>query len=446
MMAHTIEKHNDSKTVRAWYMFDWANSAYNLVITTTFFPIYFAVVTANAYGKNSVPFLGRTFKNSALYDYALATAYLFIAILLPILSSIADSFGNKKKFMKFFCYMGGLSCIGLFWFKGDQPSVALGLSCFMLAAIGYIGSLVFYNSYLPEIAKPEDQDRISAKGFSMGYIGGSVMQVIGFGLVLYFGSKGDSTSGPLFTFLLVGVWWIGFAQITFFNLPKSKAPVKPNINFLTAGFIELKKVWMQIKALRILKWFLAAFLFYSMGVQTVMLAATLFGQQALGLPADKLIITILLMQIVAVLGATVMSRLSKRFGNISVLMGAVLFWIGICISAYIVARVKESGINVEFYFYGLAVGVGLLMGGVQSLSRSTYSKLMPPTRDTASFFSFYDVTEKIAIVIGIFTFGFIDEIFGMKNSVLMLVVFFAIGFAALIIAKKIERQSTPAVY
>jgi len=434
-------KQRDSKTVRAWYVFDWANSVYNMVITTTFFPIYFAGVTASAYGENSVPFLGRTFKNSALYDYALATAYLFIALLLPILSSIADSYGNKKRFMQFFCYLGGLGCIGLFWFKGAEPSVAWGLGCFALAAIGYIGSLVFYNSYLPEIAKPEDHDRISARGFSFGYLGASTMQIIGFGLVLYFSGKGDNTSGPLYTFLLVGLWWIGFAQITFLHLPKSSPSIaKSKASFLTAGFIELKKVFVQVKSLRILKWFLVAFFFYSMGVQTVMLAATLFGQKALGLPADKLIITILIIQFVAIVGATIISRLSNRYGNLYTLMGAVLLWMVICVSAYLVAVERETGADVELFFYGLAVGVGLLMGGIQALSRSTYSKLMPPTRDTASFFSFYDVTEKMSIVIGIFTFGYIDEIFGMKNSVLTLAIFFAIGLGALLMAKRKESS------
>jgi UMF1 family MFS transporter len=294
---------------------------------------------------------------------------------------------------------------------------------------------------LPEIAKPEDHDRISAKGFSFGYIGGAVMQIIGFGLVLYFSANGDHTSGPLFTFLFVGLWWIGFAQITFFNLPNILTPVKSDTNFLTSGFIELKKVWVQIRSLIVLKWFLVAFLFYSMGVQTVMLAATLFGQQALGLPADKLILTILLMQIVAVVGATMISRLSKRFGNIAVLMVVVSLWIAICIAAYLIATMKEDGYEVDLYFYMLAAGVGLIMGGIQALSRSTYSKLMPPTRDTASFFSFYDVTEKISIVIGIFTFGYIDEIFGMKNSVLMLIVFFVLGFGALFIAKGKEANT-----
>jgi len=397
------------KVINGWAMYDWANSVYNLVITTTFFPIYFLGITKAAYGADAVPFLGRTFKNSALYDYALAFAYLLIALLLPILSSIADSLGNKKRFMQFFCYLGSLSCIGLFFFKGEHPNVLLGIACFVLAAIGYIGSLVFYNSYLPEIAAPEDRDRISAKGFSMGYIGSVILQLVGFGLVVFYEGKNDSTGGPLITFLLVGFWWMGFAQITFRTLPKTAPAVNEHKkNFITEGFKELNKVWQQLTHIPVLKRFLFAFFFYSMGVQTVMLAATLFGDQVLHLPATKLIVTIVLIQLVAIIGANLMARFSAVYGNLKVLMAVVVMWILICLGAYIIAVEAERGVNAEFGFYGLAVAVGLVMGGIQSLSRSTYSKLMPVTKDTASFFSFYDVTEKIAIVIGMFSFVFID--------------------------------------
>lgn len=430
---------NNKKTVQAWWMYDWANSVYNLVITTTFFPIYFLGVTKTAYGESSVPFLGKTFKNSALYDYTLAFAYLTIALLLPILSSIADSQGNKKRFMQFFCFLGGFSCIGLYWFRG--ANIGWGIGCFIGAVVGYAGSLVFYNSYLPEIAAMEDRDKVSARGFMMGYIGSVILQLIGFGLVLHFQSKGDNTSGPLITFLLVGIWWIGFAQITFAYLPKG-TPSKEKLgrNFLTSGFRELVKVLHQVRRIGVLNWYLASFFFYSMGVQTVMLAAAMFGSKMLGLPPTKLIITLVLIQLVAVAGATLIARLSSIYGNINVLMGIVILWIGICGAAYVIANLKESGENVEFHFYGMAVAVGLVMGGIQSLSRSTYSKLMPVTHDTASFFSFYDMTEKIAIVIGVFTFGFIDEMLGMKNSVLSLIVFFVLGFVALAITRSKELR------
>jgi len=422
----------NKKVINSWAMYDWANSVYNLVITTTFFPIYFTAITRQAYGEETVPFLGRTFKNSSLYDYALATAYAFIVLLLPILSSIADSRGNKKRFMQFFCYLGAISCSAMFFFRGEQPSVGWGIGCLMLASIGYVGSLVFYNSYLPEIAAPEDRDRISAKGFSMGYVGSVLMQLIGFGLVVYFSGKGDNSSGPLYTFLLVGIWWIGFAQIPFKHLPAGKPAVEKHTkNFLTEGFIELRKVWREVKMMPVLKQFLMSFFFYSMGVQTVMLAATLFGSSVLKLPDTNLIVTVVLIQLVGIIGAVGMARLSSRLGNIQVLIGAVIFWIGVCVSAFFIANLAEQGINVEYYFYGLAVAVGLVMGGIQTVSRSTYSKLMPETKDTASFFSFYDVTEKVAIVIGMFSFGYIGELFRMKYSVLSLIVFFCIGLYGL---------------
>jgi UMF1 family MFS transporter len=435
------------KVITGWAMYDWANSVYNLVVTTTFFPIYFLAVTKDVFGENNVPFLGRTFKNSALYTYTAAFAYLIITILLPILSSIADSRGSKKKFMQFFCYLGGISCIGLFFFRSDNGTlnVGWGLACFVLAAIGYIGSLVFYNSYLPEIADPADQDRVSAKGFSMGYTGSVIMQVIGFGLVVYFEKQGNTTMGLLITFLLVGLWWIGFAQITFARLPPSLPAAQAKKNFLTDGFAELKKVFNQLKHIPVLKRYLTAFFFYSMGVQTVMLAATIFGERLLKLPATNLIVTLIVIQLVAIPGAIWMSKLSEKYGNLRVLMAVVVFWICICIAAFLVAGAAEKGINAEYYFYALAVAVGLVMGGIQSLSRSTYSKLMPVTRDTASFFSFYDVAEKIAIVIGMLTYAYIDEIIGMKYSVLALIIFFVLGFAGLWYALQVQLRQLKAV-
>lgn len=418
-------------------MYDWANSVYNLVITTTFFPIYFAAVTADKYGANSVPFLGREYVNTSLYDYSLSVAYLIIALMFPILTSIADTRGNKKQFMRFFCYLGAIGCSALYFFNLNTVSLGYGVFFFMLAAIGWAGSLVFYNSYLPEIAAPQDMDRISARGFSFGYVGSVLCQLIGFALILMMPDNAGEASR--LTFLIVGIWWFGFAQITFKRLPASKpANEKHDKSVLTEGFREIKKVYKQVTTMPVLKRFLRGFFFYSMGVQTVMLAATLFGAKLLQLDQTKLILTAVIIQLVAILGAWGMARLSTRIGNIQVLMGVVLFWILICIGAYFTAEVKEKGGDPEYLFYGLAVAVGLVMGGIQSLSRSTYSKLMPETKDTASFFSYYDFTEKIAIVVGMFSFGIIEELTkhhgGMKNSVLSLIVFFFLGFIWLISA------------
>jgi MFS transporter, UMF1 family len=426
------------KVINGWAMYDWANSAYNLVITTTIFPAYYDAITTiknNNVASHKVQFLGNEFESATLYNYAIATAYLIIAIISPILSSIADYKGNKKKFMQFFCYLGSLSCCALYFFTKD--TLGLGIAGCILAAIGYCGSLVFYNSYLPEIAADEDQDRISAKGFAYGYIGSVLLQLICFLFVLkpeLFGIK-DSSFSPRLSFLLVGLWWMGFAQITFARLPQGR-PAKQNTqqNIFTNGFKELQKVWDQVKHMPVLKRYLLSFFFYSMGVQTVMLAATLFASQVIGLPTPKLIISLLIIQVVAIAGAYIMAKLSQRFGNFAVLMLVVIIWIAICIAAYF--------ITTEMQFYIIAVSVGLVMGGIQSLSRSTYGKIMPETHDTASFFSFYDVTEKIAIVIGMFSFGFVQQLTGnMRNSVLALIIFFIAGLITLFFTLKKEKQA-----
>jgi UMF1 family MFS transporter len=423
------------KVINGWAMYDWANSVYNLVITTTFFPIYYTEMTKVSPFNGEVHFWGRTYVNTALYNYALAFTYLIVAITLPILSSIADYKGNKKMFMQAFCTLGAVACSCLYFFTPENFD--FGIICMMLAAFGFYSSLVFYNSYLPEIAAEKDRDRVSAKGFSYGYIGSVLMQLTGFALVLFWNkipflhSAGDAVR---WTFLLVGVWWVGFAQITFNRLPKSIPSERfgQKRNFISGGFIELKKVFFQMIKMPVLKRFLFAFFFYNMGVQTVMLAATIFGSKVLNLPSTNLIVIIVIIQLVAIPGAYLIAKLSGKYGNLQALIGVVIFWVAICIAAYYM--------KTAIHFYILGIAVGLVMGGIQSLSRSTYSKLMPVTNDTASFFSFYDVTEKIAIVIGLTAFGFIEEITGtMRDSILSLVVFFSIGLIGLISA--LHRQS-----
>jgi MFS transporter, UMF1 family len=432
------------KSDQRWAMYDWANSAYNLVITSTIFPAYYDAITTtkDANGNiisHKVNFLGTSFESASLYNYAIALAYLIIALISPILSSIADYKGNKKKFMQFFCYIGGIFCCTMFWFTKD--TLPLGIISCILAAVGYCGSFVFYNSYLPEIASEQDRDSVSAKGFAYGYVGSVLLQVACFFFVLKPGWFGitDSTFPARLSFLLVGLWWMGFAQITFARLPKNMPALQNEANdIFTNGFIELKKVWLQIRGMSVLKRYLFAFLFYSMGVQTVMLAATLFGSQVLQLETFKLIACILIIQLVAIPGSYLMSALSTVFGNLRVLMAVVLIWMAVCIAAYF--------IKTEMQFYVLATIVGFVMGGIQSLSRSTYSKIMPETHDTASFFSFYDVSEKMAIVIGMFSFGLVQEITGnMRNSIIALIIFFFIGFIGLFLALRKQMSKTSQV-
>jgi UMF1 family MFS transporter len=428
------------KVINGWAMYDWANSVYNLVITSTIFPAYYEAVTGDdnpATGVDTVTLFGREFVNTSLYQYALGIAFLIVAIMSPLLSSIADYKGNKKSFLFFFCTMGSIACSAMFFF--DKSNLGYGLLCLIIACVGFWSSLVFYNSYLPEIAAPEDQDRVSAKGFAMGYIGSVILQIICFVFVLKPDLFGITVSkASQISFLLVGVWWWGFGQFSLARLPKGQPLAAGNekVNVFTGGYKELSKVWNQLKHLPVLKKYLGAFFFYNMGVQTVMLAATLYGKSELNIPTQNLIIAILIIQLIAIPGAYLIAKLSNKVGNFKALMVTVALWIVLCIIGYLLPR---DGI---YEFYGLAVLVGFVMGGIQSLSRSTYAKLMPETKDTTSFFSFYDVTEKIAIVIGMFSFGYINELTGsQRNSVLALVVFFAIGLVLLIFASRSQKQT-----
>ncbi|MDR7130355.1 UMF1 family MFS transporter [Algoriphagus sp. 4150] len=418
---------NAKKVQNAWAMYDWANSVYSLVITSTIFPVYFNSVTKGLSPDDKVDFFGFEIVNTVLYSYSISFSFLIIALISPILSGIADASGKKLQFMKFFAYMGSLSCIALFFFDGSN--LEWGICFSILASVGYAGSIVFYNAYLPEITTPDKYDMLSAKGYALGYIGSVILLVVNLLMIQYpsWFLLSDDGMAARFSFLVTGLWWAGFSQIPFRVLPKN--PFGKNIRkeFLLQGYREILKVWNEVKQIKVMNRFLASFFFYSMGVQTVMYLAATFGDKELGLPGDQLIMTILIIQIVAIAGSYFFAFISKKYGNKLSLVIMVLVWVGICGGAYYVYTVYE--------FFVLAFVVGLVMGGIQSLSRSTFSKLIPKnTTDHASYFSFYDVTEKLAIVLGTFSYGFIEQLTGsMRNSALSLGIFFLVGLGFLLL-------------
>lgn len=430
----------NKKILNAWAFYDWANSVYSLVIASSIFPIFYGAltITRDAHGNlvdDTVHFLGFQVNNDSLIGYVTALAFLIVAFISPVLSGIADYIGNKKVFLKFFCYFGSLSCIGLYWFNLDQLWV--GLLCYLFALIGFWASLVFYNSYLPDIALPRDQDKWSARGFSYGYIGSVILLIICLVMILNHQALGFETeqTPTRFAFVLTGLWWLGFSQYTFYYLPKgNKATAVPK-NVLFNGFKELQIIWFSFKGNQNLKMYLQAFFVYSMAVQTVMLIATYFGIEEIDWTGHNattgLIISILLIQLVAIGGAVFTSKLSGKIGNINTLIVLNIFWVGICVAAFFIKKPTE--------FYILAGCVGLVMGGIQSLSRSTYSKMLPVNAvDTASYFSFYDVAEKIGIVIGMILYGVVVQLFGsIRFSLIFLVLFFLGG---LLLLWRIPRQ------
>ena len=426
----------DSKLINAWAFYDWANSVYSLVIATAVFPIYYDAVTSDNNGI--VRFLGVDFNNSTLLSYSLSFSFLIVAILSPILSGIADYTGNKKKFLQFFCYLGSLSVMALFFFTG-QETLWIGILGTIMASIGFWGSIVFYNSYLPEVAPPEQHDRVSAKGFMYGYFGSLILLVFSLAMVMkpdLFGIT-DSSLPARISFLAVGIWWMGFAQITFYYLPNNVFHKKPEKDYIFKGFKELVLVFKSLTELKVLKQFLTAFFLYSIGVQTVILLAGLYGKKELGIDTSKLITIILLINLVAIFGAFAFSRLSEKIGNIKTLKITIIIWGGICVAAYLLDAKSEY---IDLQFYALGGSIGMVLGAIQSLSRSTYSKLLPETEDHATYFSFFDVTEKVAIVFGTFIFGFVGAITNsMRNSFFILAVFFLLGFIVLSMIKEKKK-------
>ncbi|MFT5862037.1 MAG: UMF1 family MFS transporter [Flavobacteriales bacterium] len=418
-------KKGDTKLLNAWAFYDWANSVYSLVIASAVFPLFYGALFRSA-GIEEIEVFGMVLRKSPLIFYTTAIAFTIVAVISPVLSGIADYIGNKKFFLKLFCYIGALSTIGLYWFSLEH--IYIGLFMYLMALVGFWGSLVFYNSYLPDIAYPEQQDAISAKGFSMGYVGSVLLLVLCLAMILghkMFGFEDEGMPTRL-SFVLTGIWWIGFSQYSYKHLPKGNSHNgKLTKKVIFQGFKELKSIWTAMQDQLRLKRYLIAFFVYSMAVQTVMLAAAYFGEQELEWGSDSerttgLIVSILLIQLVAVVGAVLTSRLSAKVGNIKALIYINIVWIVICAWAYFVYT------PVQFYI--TAAFVGLVMGGIQSLSRSTYAKFLPETDDTTSYFSFYDVAEKIGIVIGMFLYGLIEELTGsMRFSIVFLILFFVVG-------------------
>jgi len=427
----------DPRTIRAWTMYDWANSAYSLTITSAIFPIYFAAITTMD-GKDQV-LATYGMPAASLQSYTLSLGFLIVAAIAPLLSGIADHRGNKKNYLKFFCYLGSASCAGLFFLTYEN--LWPGLVLFMLACVGFSGSLIFYDAYLPEIAEPKDHDRVSARGYAMGYIGSVLLLLLNLLMVMkpeLLGIPDKEGLPARLSFLSVGIWWAGWAQITFRRLPDARSPKKEEVNVLTVGYRELRRVWRQMLGIKRLRRFLTAFFVFNMGVQTVMYLAVTYAKQEIkeadGSPiADSgLIISILVIQLVAALGAMLFVRLSRWFGNIAALIIGLVIWTGICVAAW---RISGTG-----EFFVLAAFVGLVMGGTQAISRSTYAKLLPATEDHASFFSFYDVGFYLATVLGTLAFGLVNQLTGdIRNTIITIGAFFILGGLLLLRVPREQR-------
>jgi len=414
-------KVNDKRTITGWAFFDWANSSYSLVISTAIFPIYFVAITNDQIHVG--PWI---LENSVLLSYIVSASFLIVALFSPLLGGIAD-YGDKRMFfMRLFSTVGSIACLFLFLFK-DHFDIILGSIAFGIATIGHASSIIFYDAYLPDIATPDRYDKVSAKGFAFGYVG-SVLLLL---FIIFMSMKPEFFNLPVESglpyrigFALVGLWWFGFSQITFRRLPKSKMDGFES-GIIAKGYKEIRQVWAELKTKNNIQRYLSAFFFYSAGVQTIIYLATVFAKKELAFESSELIVIVLLMQIVAIAGAYFFAWLSKLRGNKQALLSIVLIWFIICLLAYLV--------NSKIIFYGIAAVVGMVLGGIQSLSRSTYSKLLDDDEeDLTSYFSFYDVLYYLSVVFGTFIFGMVEQLTqNIRYSVLVLALFFVIGFLLL---------------
>ena len=413
---------NDPRTLNGWALFDWANSAFALVITTAIFPPYFVGVIEDRFTV-----AGIEFEDSAWLSWTITFSYLVIALLSPVLSGIADAGGRRKFFLRIFTLLGGLSCLCLFFFTGTD-TLWMGTLAFAGGLIGFAGGLVFYNAFLPVIATPDRFDRISARGFAFGYVGSVILLLVNLAMVQkpgWFGLPEDGTLPVRMAFVTVGVWWLVFAAISLARLPDDvRTPGTGFGDMINRGIDELRGVWRKVRASIPTKRFLLAFFCYSAGVQTVIFLASTFASKELGFEQAELIAVVLILQVVAIGGAYLASAVSGRYGNKTGLYFQLIIWFAICLAGYFV---QGKGL-----FYGVAAAVGLVMGGIQSLSRSTYAKLIPSREDVTSYFSFYDILEKLAIVLGTFIFAGLNQLTGsMRLSLLALSLFFALGMVVL---------------
>ena len=422
-------KSKPNKILRAWAFYDWANSVYPLVISTAVFPIYYGTLFIDS---EFVEIFGISYKNTALIQHVTTLVFLFLAFLVPLMSGVADFLGNKKSFMKLFVYIGSFSCMGLYFF--DLNNIYLGLLFYFFALFSFWASLVFYNSYLPDIALPEEQDNASALGYSYGYVGSVILLLVNLFMInkpdLFGFEKSDqgSIDAMKVSFLTVGLWWLIFSQYTFYYLPQKKNNVnKKDVlkkSFLFSGFNKLIQVWKLMKNDSYIRKFLLAFFTFSTAVQTIILIATYFGDQEIiwgeGEKLFGLILSMLLIQLIAIIGSIGGAKLSNKIGNINTLILFNIVWFLLCFGAFF--------IKYSYEFYIVAAFVGLVMGGIQSLSRSTYSKLIPKTKDTCSYFSFYQMSMIISIVVGTFMSGLIDQLTGnIRISILVFAGLFVIG-------------------
>lgn len=419
---------NDRRTLFGWCVYDWADSAYATTVLAGLLPAYFAKVVV---GPDGVFIVGQHFRASTLWALAVAAAAIVVFLTAPVLGAVADFTAAKKRFLLMFAYLGSLFTTLLsFCGSGD---VGLTLAFFVLAQVGFVGASVFYDAFLPQIAGPDRMDRVSGWGYAAGYVGGGVQFSLALLLILFHEKLGiEEGLAARLGLAMAGLWWAGFTIITALTLreapPTQSLPDRyrnwPRTAAVAAtGLRRTLETVRRVRQYRPLVLFLVAFMLYNDGIQTVIAMATIFGREELKLSTGDLMLTLLVIQGVAMAGALAFGRLAGWIGAKRAVMVALVLWSGVVIYAYFITT------RIEYFALGGVVGI--VLGGSQALSRSLYGSMIPP-EGSAEFFGFYTVFSKFSAIWGPLAMATINHLTGsLRLSIVSVVVFFVFGLILL---------------
>jgi UMF1 family MFS transporter len=417
---------------RAWYWYDWANSAYVTTVGTVLFAPYLTSVaetaacgapgTVDAPCRSDLSVLGLAVSPGSLVFYVVTLATIASALVLPVVGAAADRSARKKQLLGAFAWAGSACAALMFLVTGDNWP--LGAVLLFGANIALGSSLVVYDAILCEIATPDERDRVSSRGWALGYLGGGLLLALNLGLVTFAEALGlDTALAVRLSLLSAAVWWAGFTLIPYLGL-RNRAPVgvvPEKGSLVRQSFGQLAATLRDMRRYPMTLTFLLAYLFYNDGIQTVIGAASVYGQKQLGFGTNVLIATILLVQFVAFGGALLFGAVAERLGSRRVILGGLVIWM-VVVTVGMVIPAGQLGA-----FLALAVGIGLVMGGTQALSRSFFSLLIPRGRE-AEYFSLYQAAERGTSWLGMLTFGLVHQLAdSYRPAIFALIVFFAVG-------------------
>lgn len=410
---------------RGWYFYDWANSVFSTSVLTVFLGPYLTEIAKSAADPDGFVYpLGIPVRAGSYFAYAVSASVLLSVLVMPLAGAVADRTGRKKQILGGSAYLGAAATAGMFFLDGDR--YLLGGALLVAANVSFAVSVVIYNSFLPQIAGPAERDAVSSRGWAFGYASGALVLVANLGLFLEHGALGVSESAAVRICLAsAGVWWGVFTVVPLLRLRERPGTADGARLSVLSGWRQLAETLRELRRYRLTMLFLLAYLVYNDGVQTVITQASVFGSEELGLDQTTLIAAVLLVQVLAVAGALLMGRLSRRFGAQRTILGSLVAWAVTVGAGYFLPAAAPV------WFFALAAGIGLVMGGSQALSRSLFSQLVPPGKE-AEFFSLYEVSDRGTSWLGPLVFGLAYQLTeSYRAAIISLVVFFVLGFVLL---------------